>query len=57
MHIKDNADGSFEVVWDENNPEEAIFNTWTKQDFIDYLKKRMEEDKYSEEREILQHAI
>ena len=30
-YAKDNPDGSFEVVWDENNPEEAIFNTWTKQ--------------------------
>ena len=51
VHIKDNPDGSFEVVWDENDPEEAIFNTWSKQDFIDYLKKRMEEDKYSDEQQ------
>ncbi len=49
MHIKEHDDGSFEIIWDENNPEEAIFNDWTKQDFIDYFKKRMEEDKYSED--------
>ena len=51
VHIKDNPDGSFEVVWDENDPQEAILNTLSKQDFIDYLKKRMEEDKYSEEQQ------
>lgn len=30
-------DGSFTITWDENDPYESMFNTWTEQDFIDAI--------------------
>ena len=37
INVKDNADGSFVIEWDENNEEESIFNDWTKEDFTNFL--------------------
>ena len=28
---------SFTIHWDENDPHESVFNTWTEQDFLDYF--------------------
>jgi hypothetical protein len=49
INVEEHEDGSFTVSWDENDPEESIFNTWRKQDFIDYLTARVNEEKSIEE--------
>jgi hypothetical protein len=38
INVKDNEDGSFIIEWDENDPQESIFNDWTKEDFIQFFK-------------------
>lgn len=37
IDVKQNEDGSFDISWDENDPQESILNTWTEQDFIDAI--------------------
>lgn len=37
IDVKEEQDGSFTISWDENDPEESMFNTWTEQDFIDAI--------------------
>ena len=37
IDVQENEDGSFTISWDENDPSESIFNTWTDQDFINCL--------------------
>ena len=41
IEVTENDNGTFTISWDENDPQESIFNTWTEQDFInaitDYL--------------------
>lgn len=37
IEVDDNGDGSFTIKWDENDPDESIFNDFTQQDFIDLL--------------------
>lgn len=34
IKVEENEDGSFTISWDENDPKESIFNTWTEEDFI-----------------------
>lgn len=38
INVKDNSDGSFIIEWDENDPQESIFNDWTKEDFTEFFK-------------------
>tara|TARA_B100002019_G_scaffold277389_1_gene277151 strand:+ start:152 stop:418 length:267 start_codon:yes stop_codon:yes gene_type:complete len=38
INVKDHEDGSFTIEWDENDPQESIFNDWTKEDFIEFFK-------------------
>lgn len=48
INVKEETDGSFTISWDENDPVESVFNTWTEQDFIDaitnYLNTLIESD-------------
>jgi len=37
INVKDQGDGSFIIEWDENDPQESIFNDWTKEDFIQFF--------------------
>ena len=41
INVNQENDNTFTISWDENDPQESIFNTWTEQDFInaitDYL--------------------
>lgn len=32
-----NPDGSYTFKWDPSNPDSMMFNSWTKQDFIDAI--------------------
>jgi len=34
IDVQENSDGTFTISWDENDPNEAIFNDYTAEDFI-----------------------
>ena len=38
INVKDNEDGSFIIEWDEKDPQESIFNDWTKEDFMQFFR-------------------
>ena len=38
INVTDHEDGSFTIEWDENDPQESIFNDWTKEDFIEFFR-------------------
>ena len=42
IDVKQNEDGSFDISWDENDPQESILNTWTEQNFIDAIMSQIE---------------
>jgi len=46
-----NDDETITFNWDENDPVDSVFNTWTEQDFmdaiLDYCKEVMGEEEYS----------
>ena len=48
IKVEEKEDGSFEISWDENDPQESIFNHYTEEDFIrvitEYLDKLKEDD-------------
>ena len=39
IQIDEHEDGSFSISWDESDPDESLFNNWTKDDFIELLTK------------------
>jgi hypothetical protein len=39
IEVKEREDGSFDISWDENDPSESMFNTWTEQDFANAIEK------------------
>ena len=43
IEVTPNEDGSFEITWDENDPQESIFNTWTEEDFIKVIEEYLEQ--------------
>lgn len=43
IEVKEEDDGSFTISWDENDPQESMFNTWTESDFIDAIMSRCKE--------------
>ena len=42
IDVKEKGNGSFDISWDENDPQESILNTWTEQDFIDAIMSQIE---------------
>ena len=42
MNVEQINENEFSITWDENSPEESIFNTWTEEDFIRALKDYVE---------------
>lgn len=48
IKVEEKEDGSFEISWDKNDPQESILNDYTEQDFInliaEYLDKLKEDD-------------
>jgi len=36
-----NEDGTFTISWDENDPQESMFNTWTEEDFINAIQDKL----------------
>jgi hypothetical protein len=43
IEVRENEDGSFQIDWNPNDPVESIMNEWTEQDFIDAIKKSLED--------------
>ena len=43
INVEQINENEFTISWDENSPEESIFNTWTKDDFIRAIKQFIEE--------------
>ena len=48
INVKDHEDGSFTIEWDENDPQESIFNDWTKEDFINFFRYCVERENAKE---------
>jgi len=48
IEVTEEQNGTFTISWDENDPIESMFNTWTEQDFINaiesFLNKLKEDD-------------
>jgi len=42
INVEQINENEFSITWDENSPEESIFNTWTEEDFIRALKDYVE---------------
>lgn len=43
IKVEEQKDGSFEISWDPNDPQESMFNTWTESDFINAITKHLEQ--------------
>jgi len=37
IKVEEKEDGSFEISWNENDPRESMFNTWTESDFLNAI--------------------
>lgn len=41
--VKEEDDKSFTIFWDENDPKESIFNSWTEKDFINAISEHLKQ--------------
>jgi len=41
IEVTENQDGTFTISWDENDPQEKIFNDWTEEDFINAIQDKL----------------
>lgn len=41
IEVKEEQDGSLTISWDENDPSESMFNTWTEGDFLNVIKENL----------------
>jgi hypothetical protein len=37
IEVKEEQDGTFTISWDEKDPSESMFNTWTESDFLNAI--------------------
>jgi len=44
INVTQKSETEFIIEWDENDPQESIFNSFTEQDFIDLLKYQAERE-------------
>jgi hypothetical protein len=42
IKVEEREDGSFDISWDQNDPQESMFNTWTESDFINAITRYLE---------------
>lgn len=42
INVKQEDDGSLTISWDENDPHESIFNTWTEEDFRNAIQNKLD---------------
>ena len=38
IKVTQDCENKFTIEWDENDPQESIFNDWTKEDFIEFFR-------------------
>jgi hypothetical protein len=48
IEVKEETNGSFTISWDEKDPQESMFNTWTESDFLDAIQKHLDNLKEKE---------
>jgi hypothetical protein len=48
IKVTEREDGSFDIEWNEKDPQESIFNTWTESDFLDAIQKYLDNLKEQE---------
>jgi hypothetical protein len=49
IKVTEKEDGSFDIEWNENDPQESIFNTWTSKDFENAIQKHLDNLKEQED--------
>jgi hypothetical protein len=49
IEVKQLEDNTFEISWDENDPQESMFNNYTEQDFLDAIQKHLDNLKEQED--------
>jgi hypothetical protein len=42
IKVTERGDGSFDIEWNEKDPQESIMNTWTESDFLDAIQKHLD---------------
>jgi hypothetical protein len=42
IKVTEKEDGSFDIEWNEKDPQESMFNTWTESDFLDAIQKHLD---------------
>ena len=42
IDVKQEDDNTFTITWDENDPHESMFNTWTEEDFINAIQNKLQ---------------
>lgn len=47
--VKQEADDSFTIDWDPNDPKESTLNSWTEEDFINAIRESLNDRKGSSE--------
>jgi hypothetical protein len=51
IKVTEREDGSFDIEWNENDPQESIMNTWTESDFLDAIQKHLDKLKEDDGKE------
>ena len=41
IEVTQEDDNTFTISWDENDPQESMFNTWTEEDFINAIQDKL----------------
>ena len=41
IEVTQNGENQFTISWDENDPQEKMFNTWTEEDFINAIQDKL----------------
>ena len=41
IEVQQISEHTFEISWDENDPQESVFNNFTEQDFLDIIKEHI----------------
>lgn len=49
LSVSEYSDGSFDIEWDEKNPDLAFLNDMSEDDIIESLKEKIEEESTSDE--------
>lgn len=38
ISVTENTDGTFTIDWDQEDPQESLLNSWTEEDFTNYIR-------------------